>query len=100
MIHPARLEQYLALAREQNQQLNINIEIDVGLHRGGLTDPQQLDAMIALIEAHPEQLRFSGFMGYDAHVGEIARFYPERRRGPPGKPKPSTSRYIRQACIN
>ena len=78
---PARLEQYLTLAREQNRQLNINIEIDVGLHRGGLTDPQQLDAMIALIKAHPEQLRFSGFMGYDAHVGKLPGFIQSAEEG-------------------
>ena len=69
-----RLEQYLALAREQNRQLRINVEIDVGLHRGGLTDPQQLDALLALIAANPEHLIFSGFMGYDAHVGKLPAF--------------------------
>lgn len=77
----SRLEQYLSLAREQQRHLNINIEIDVGLHRGGLTDPQQLDAMIALIEAHPEQLRFSGFMGYDAHVGRLPSFVQSAEEG-------------------
>lgn len=78
---PARLEQYLALAREQNRRLNINIEIDVGLHRGGLDDPQQLDAMIALIDAHPDRLRFSGFMGYDAHVGKLPAFIQSAEEG-------------------
>ncbi|PWG74412.1 alanine racemase, partial [Enterococcus hirae] len=42
-----RLEQYLQLANDLDRRLNINLEIDVGLHRGGLTAPNQLDAMIA-----------------------------------------------------
>ena len=66
-----RLEQYLQLARTLNRRLNINIELDVGLHRGGLGDPNQLDAMIGLIQAHPAHLRFSGFMGYDLSLIHI-----------------------------
>ena len=66
-----RLEQYLALARSLQRRLRVNVEIDVGLHRGGLTAPEQLDALLALIEANPEHLQFSGFMGYDAHVGKL-----------------------------
>mgnify|MGYP000725283811 CR=1 FL=1 len=37
--------------------------------------------MIALIEAHPEQLRFSGFMGYDAHVGKLPAFIQSAEEG-------------------
>lgn len=63
-----RLEQYLTLAKQQNISIRVNIEIDVGLHRGGLTEPAQLDSLLALIDAHPEHLEFSGFMGYDPQV--------------------------------
>ena len=76
-----RLEQYLQLATDLDRRLNINLEIDVGLHRGGLTDPNQLDAMIALIQAHPDRLRFSGFMGYDAHVGKLPAFIQSAEEG-------------------
>ena len=69
-----RLDQYLQLAIDLDRRLNINLEIDVGLHRGGLTDPSQLDEIISLIQAHPAHLRFSGFMGYDAHVGKLPGF--------------------------
>ncbi|MCK0154079.1 DSD1 family PLP-dependent enzyme [Alcanivorax sp. S6407] len=69
-----RLEQYLSLARELDRPMRINVEIDVGLHRGGLSDPQQLDALLDLIHAHPDHLSFSGFMGYDAHVGKLPGF--------------------------
>ncbi|GAA5133299.1 alanine racemase [Alloalcanivorax gelatiniphagus] len=67
----ARLREYLALAEKRQRRLLINIELDVGLHRGGLATPEQLDPLLALIEAHPERLGFSGFMGYDAHVGKL-----------------------------
>lgn len=66
-----RLQQYLQLAQEIDQKFQINIELDVGLHRGGLTSAQQLDDLLELIEQHPQHLVFSGFMGYDAHVGKL-----------------------------
>ena len=76
-----RLEQYLALARELDQPMRINVEIDVGLHRGGLGDPSQLDALLALIHANPRHLQFSGFMGYDAHVGKLPGFIESAEEG-------------------
>lgn len=67
----ARLQEYLALAKQLGKKLRINIEIDVGLHRGGVPDVATLKPMLALIKANPEHLEFAGFMGYDAHVGKI-----------------------------
>lgn len=67
----ARLQQYLSLARELGRPLRINLELDVGLHRGGLTSAEQLDEYLALIKDNPEHLVFAGFMGYDAHVGKL-----------------------------
>ncbi|AXI04691.1 alanine racemase [Aquirhabdus parva] len=69
-----RLQQYLALAQAQNLKLEINIEIDVGLHRGGIKDIAPFKALLALIQAHPEHLALSGLMGYDAHVSKIPSF--------------------------
>lgn len=68
---PQRLQQYLALAQGLGTRLQINIEIDVGLHRGGVKDERSLHEMLSLIAAHPQQLRFSGFMGYDPHLVAI-----------------------------
>ncbi|MGB2246122.1 MAG: alanine racemase [Alcanivorax sediminis] len=76
-----RLEQYLSLAQSLKRRLRINVEIDVGLHRGGLTRPAQLDALLTLIHAHPEHLQFSGFMGYDAHVGKLPGFIQSAEEG-------------------
>jgi D-serine deaminase-like pyridoxal phosphate-dependent protein len=66
---PERVAQYLELARGLETRLRLNIEIDVGLHRGGVTDPAMLSMMLGTIAAHPDQLGFAGFMGYDPHVG-------------------------------
>lgn len=66
---PQRLREYAELARGLGTKFRVNLEIDVGLHRGGARDEQELQALLAEIAAHPQQLEFAGFMGYDAHVG-------------------------------
>jgi D-serine deaminase-like pyridoxal phosphate-dependent protein len=68
---PERLAQYQQLARTLGTRMRVNIEIDVGLHRGGLSAPEQLDALLATIAADSDHLAFAGVMGYDAHVGKI-----------------------------
>lgn len=68
---PARAAQYLALAKGLNTTLNLNIELDVGLHRGGVADMAALTEILQLIEDNPEQLRFAGFMGYDPFVALV-----------------------------
>jgi len=66
---PQRLSEYLELARGLGTKMRINVEIDVGLHRGGVADDAALAHILDLIAANPDHLEFSGFMGYDAHVG-------------------------------
>lgn len=68
---PERLAQYQGLARTLGTRMRINLELDVGLHRGGLDDPHALDALLATIAADPAHLEFAGFMGYDAHIGRV-----------------------------
>lgn len=68
---PERVQQYLELAQGLGTTLRLNVEIDVGLHRGGVADNETLGAMLALMAAHPQQLEFSGFMGYDPHVVKV-----------------------------
>jgi len=68
---PERLEQYRQLALGLGEKLRVNLEIDVGLHRGGVQEPQQLQAMLATIAGAPAQLELAGLMGYDAHVGKL-----------------------------
>jgi len=66
-----RLSQYLKLAQQQNTLLQVNIEIDVGLHRGGLQQAEELDALLKVIDENQQYLRFSGFMGYDPHIVKL-----------------------------
>lgn len=65
---PERLQQYQALARELGVKMRVNVEIDVGLHRGGLTEPAALAAMLDVIGEDPKHLAFSGLMGYEPHL--------------------------------
>lgn len=67
---PRRLAQYREIARGRGQPMRINIEIDVGLHRGGVADAETLRAMLQMVHQEP-LLRFAGFMGYDAHTQKI-----------------------------
>lgn len=68
-----RLQQYLELAQRLSIRLNVNIENDVGLHRGGVQNPQQFVALLKLIQQYPMHLKLSGLMGYDAHVAKLPK---------------------------
>jgi len=68
-----RLQQYLQLAQSLNICLNVNIEIDVGLHRGGVQKSQQFLALLKLIQQHAAYLKLTGLMGYDAHVAKLPK---------------------------
>ena len=71
----ARLQQYLEITKQHSKQyhlqLKVNIEIDVGLHRGGVTTDSEMRQLLQLIDANPQHLQFTGLMGYDAHVAKI-----------------------------
>ncbi|MFA0812363.1 DSD1 family PLP-dependent enzyme [Microbulbifer epialgicus] len=68
--NPRRLQQYADLANSLGTTLRINIELDVGLHRGGVTDSQTLAKMLTIIQ-HEPKLELAGFMGYDAHAAKM-----------------------------
>ena len=67
------LQQYLQLAQRLNIRLHVNIEIDVGLHRGGVQTQQQFIALMELIQHNAAYLKLSGLMGYDAHVAKLPK---------------------------
>lgn len=67
---PERITQYAQLAEQLQQDMLICIELDVGLHRGGVTDDAQLLAMLDRIQQSP-YLKFNGFMGYEPHVVKV-----------------------------
>lgn len=66
----ARLRQYAGLARDRDQPLDIVLELDIGLHRGGFVPGAALDGALRLVRDDP-RLRLSGMMGYDAHVASL-----------------------------
>ncbi|WP_338849113.1 alanine racemase [Massilia sp. W12] len=67
---PARLTQYQQLAQQQKRRLRVNLELDVGLRRGGFADLQALGQVLEQIRKEP-LLEFSGMMGYDAHIPKL-----------------------------
>lgn len=67
-----RLDQYQALARELGITMRLNVELDVGLHRGGIEVPEAIDGMLATIANDPDHLSLSGLMGYEPHLTGLA----------------------------
>ena len=65
----ARLKQYAEVAGDA--PLRVNLEIDVGLHRGGLPDLRALAEAVDVVKADP-RLRLTGLMGYDAHLARAS----------------------------
>lgn len=67
---PARLNQYAQISAANGTEMAINIELDVGLHRGGMVPGDALNAMMVQIKDDPN-LRFAGFMGYEPHLAAL-----------------------------
>ena len=65
-----RLNEYTQLAAQFNVMLNVNFEIDVGLHRGGFTQMQNLASAVKAAK-YNSQLKITGLMGYEAHIGKM-----------------------------
>ncbi len=68
---PERLNEYLDLAQGRVLKIRVNIELDVGLHRGGVEAGKALAMMCEVIKQNPNHLVFAGFMGYDPHVVKV-----------------------------
>jgi D-serine deaminase-like pyridoxal phosphate-dependent protein len=64
---PERLAQYAELANDQDRILKINLELDVGLHRGGFEPGSTLGETLQAINVNPN-LEMAGFMGYEPHI--------------------------------
>jgi D-serine deaminase-like pyridoxal phosphate-dependent protein len=67
---PQRIAEYRELAGGAGGRLRLNLELDVGLHRGGWRTAQGVAEAIRAIRAAPE-LEFAGFMGYEAHAARM-----------------------------
>lgn len=75
-----RMEEYINLAKQLNQKLRLNIEIDVGLHRGGFSSLESLTKVLSLIENNQNFVEFSGFMGYDPHVVKLPKIIRSQKK--------------------
>lgn len=69
----ARIHQYAKLAEKLNIVLQVNLEINVGLNRGGFSDHGEFSSVLNFIAGH-DNLKLSGLMGYEAHVTKIPGF--------------------------
>jgi D-serine deaminase-like pyridoxal phosphate-dependent protein len=92
-----RLQQYQVLARELDCSLNINLEIDIGLHRGGFNadgkkECAELNQALEILSTD-NQLVLTGLMGYEAHISKIPKFI----GGPPKAFKLAMRSY--KACL-
>ncbi|MEO0339753.1 MAG: alanine racemase [Bacteroidota bacterium] len=69
-----RLQQYLQLSRSMNVSLEVNLEVDVGLHRGGFSSLNSIKRILTIIKNVPDQMSFRGLMGYDPHVVKLPKW--------------------------
>ncbi|MEM1179214.1 MAG: alanine racemase [Acidobacteriota bacterium] len=76
---PRRLAEYGNLATELDRDVDIVLELDIGLHRGGLEPGPALAETLALFARQP-RLRFAGFMGYEAHLAKVPTLLGWRQR--------------------
>lgn len=67
---PERLDQYSAIAEANGINMAINIELDVGLHRGGMEPGDDLTAMLEKLR-QSNRLDFAGYMGYEPHLSAL-----------------------------
>lgn len=70
----ARLEQYMVMAEALGYDLRIAFEVDIGLHRGGITEPAALSRVLQRTRRHP-LLHCEGVMGYEAHAPHIPNLF-------------------------
>ena len=74
-----RLNQYLHYAQKEHIRIKINLEIDVGLHRGGFETIEDFGEAVQIIKQNSDFLELTGLMGYDGHVPYVP-FYINKER--------------------
>lgn len=67
----ARACDYAAVAERLGVRIRIAVEIDIGMRRGGVGAVAAFRSLLQCV-AVKDALRFSGLMGYDAHVSKAA----------------------------
>ncbi|CAF1922307.1 unnamed protein product [Rotaria magnacalcarata] len=74
-----RLNQYLYYAQQEHIRIKINLEIDVGLHRGGFEIAKDFVEAVEIIKQNSQYIELTGLMGYDGHVPYVP-FYINKER--------------------
>lgn len=67
---PDRLAQYIELAKDIATPLNLVLELDVGLHRGGFGADEGLKKAVETINTS-NHVTFAGLMGYEPHIAKM-----------------------------
>ena len=80
---PQRVMEIRKLARRQKLSLRVNLEVDVGLHRGGREPGAALDNVLEALAATSD-LKLTGFMGYEPHLSKIPKLAGWRNRARKG----------------
>ncbi len=83
----ARLVQYQQLAQARGTRLRVSLEIDVGLHRGGLAEPAALGPLLQRIAEDPRAPRLRRLPGLRRprrQAARLARVAPGLARQKPG----------------
>jgi len=62
--------EHARIARGHNVRMQVIVELDVGMHRGGVRSEADLLILLEQLEAFSDYLVLRGFMGYDAHAGK------------------------------
>lgn len=88
-----RLLQYQELAKNLGCVINVNLEIDVGLHRGGFINNDEFRQSITLLNQNPH-IKLTGLMGYEAHVSKIPKLIGGSKKAF------SVAMSIYQHCVN
>ncbi len=65
-----RVVQYAQLADALGSPVRVCVELDIGLHRGGISSDEQLLHMLTTIQTS-QHLEFAGFMGYEPHIVKV-----------------------------
>jgi D-serine deaminase-like pyridoxal phosphate-dependent protein len=71
---PKRLAEYKEIAAATGVTMPIAVELDVGLHRGGVTAGDALNTMLRSFQGS-QVLRFAGFMGYEPHLAKLPTIF-------------------------
>lgn len=69
-----RLQEYLNLAASKKIVMQIVLEIDVGLRRGGFRGGAEFEEALVLIR-DSKNLELAGLMGYDPHVPKMPKIF-------------------------